>query len=206
MGMSLFYRYKPEKDRALLPLVSVLAKVGVTPNQVTVAGLIISLVAAGFAALGHLYAGIALFFLGACLDALDGSLARVTGNSTDRGRYLDSVCDRSSELAFIAGAVVGGSPPLALLVVAGSLALLLARTMVHSKGLRSDVARFSRPERLAFIIIGLLAPFPINVGIFLMAGALSSISALHVLRVSKKAAKDAHGLKQFDSRQNIYSK
>ena len=204
--MSLFYRYKPKKDRALLPLASALAKAGVTPNQVTVAGLVISLFAAGMAALGHLHAGIALFFIGACMDALDGSLARATGSCTDRGRYLDSVCDRSSELAFLAGAVVGGSPPSALLVAAGSLALLLARTMVHSKGLRSDVAWFSRPERLVFIIIGLLAPYPVNVGMFLTAGVLSSISALQVLRVSKKAAKDARRLQQFKSPQNIYSK
>ena len=201
--MSLIYRYKPEKDRVLLPLVSAFAKTGVTPNLVTVSGLVISLVAAGLAALGHLHAGIALFFIGACMDALDGSLARVTGSCTERGRYLDSVCDRSSELAFIAGAVVGGSPPSALLVAAGSLALLLARTMVHSKGLRSDVAWFSRPERLAFIIIGLLAPYPINVGIFLTAGVLSTISTLQVLRVSKKAVEDARRLQQFNSPQQL---
>ena len=192
--MSLIYRYKPEKDRTILPLTSLLAEAGVTPNLVTVSGLIISLIAGVFAALGHLHIGIALFFIGACLDALDGSLARATGGCTEFGRYLDSVCDRLSELAFIAGAVVGGSPISALLVVAGSMALLMARVLVHRMGLRSDVARFSRPERLALIIIGLLVPYPINVVVFLVAGALSSISALQVLSTSKRSAPDARTL------------
>lgn len=192
--MSLIYRYKPEKDRAILPLTSVLAQAGVTPNMVTVSGLIISLIAGVFAALGHLHIGIALFFIGACLDALDGSLARATGACTEFGRYLDSVCDRVAELAFIFGAVVGGSPLSALLVVAGSMALLMARVLVHRKGLRSDVARFSRPERLALIIIGLLVPYPINVVVFLAAGTLSSISALQVLSTARRTAADARTL------------
>jgi phosphatidylglycerophosphate synthase len=185
--MSLIYRYKPDKDRAMLPLTSVLVKAGVTPNLVTVSGLIISLIAGGFAALGHLHIGIALFFISACLDALDGSLARATGGCTEFGRYLDSVCDRCSEFAFIAGAVIGGSPLSALFVVAGSMALLLARVHVHRRGLRSDKARFSRPERLALIIIALFVPYPFNTIIFLAAGTLSLISAVQVLFASRRA-------------------
>jgi phosphatidylglycerophosphate synthase len=185
--MSLIYRYKPDKDRAILPLASILIAAGITPNLVTITGLIISMIAGVFAASGQLYIGIVLFFVGACLDALDGSLARASGRCTEFGRYLDSVCDRLSELTFIAGAVIGGSPISGLFVVAGSLALLLARVHVHRKDLRSDVARFSRPERLALIIIGLLAPYPFNVMVFLAAGILSFISALKVLSTLRGA-------------------
>lgn len=201
--MSLIYRYKPDKDRAILPLASILVTAGITPNMVTVAGLTTSIIAGVFAAFGHLYIGIALFFIGACLDALDGSLARATGRCTEFGRYLDSVCDRSSELAFIAGAVIGGTPPSALIVVAGSLALLMARVQVHRMGQRSDAARFSRPERLALIIIGLLAPYPINVLIFLAAGVLSSITALQVWMASRKAGTDARKEEPLPSFSNI---
>ena len=77
--MSMLYTFKPMKDRVLQPVSRLLLAIGVTPNMVTACGLLLS-AAAGVAALtGHLYAGIALFLAGACLDAFDGSFARACG-------------------------------------------------------------------------------------------------------------------------------
>jgi hypothetical protein len=83
------------------------------------------------------------------------------------------------------------------------MTLLLARVLVHRKGLRSDVAHFSRPERLALIIIGLLVPYPINVVIFLAAGTLSSISALQVLKASRRSDMKVGRVEPVVSPQNI---
>jgi phosphatidylglycerophosphate synthase len=154
---------------------------GITPNMVTAAGLLLSVIAGLLAASGHLYAGIIIFLLGACLDAMDGSFARACGLSSEFGRYFDSVCDRLSELAFIAGAVVGGVSSSAFAVIAGSLLLLALRIYNHRRGLNSNAAMFGRPERLLLLIVGLLSPDPYNMAIFMLAFLLCLVSIVQVL-------------------------
>jgi phosphatidylglycerophosphate synthase len=181
MGMSWLYSLKPKKDRALYPASRTLLMMGVTPNMVTAAGLLLSIMAGLLAASGLLHAGIFLFIVGACLDALDGSLARACGPCTEFGRYFDSSCDRLSELAFIMGAVIGGAPASALIVIAGSVLLLASRVHNHRKGLDSNTAMFGRPERLALLAIGLLCPAPLNTLLFIVAGFLCLISSAQAL-------------------------
>ena len=179
--MSLLYALKPDKDALLRPACRLLRAAGATPNMVTAGGLLLS-AAAGVAALtGHLYAGIALFLAGACLDAVDGSFARFYGLPTEFGRYFDSFSDRCSELLFVTGAVAGGAPISAGAVVAGSFVLLAARVYNHRKGLNSDAAFFGRPERLALLIAGLLVPAPYGTYLFLLAGFLCLVSAARAL-------------------------
>lgn len=185
--MSRLYALKPLKDRALRPVALRLIAAGVTPNAVTAAGLLLSAAGGLAAAAGHLYPGIALFLAGACLDALDGSLARAGGLSSEFGRYFDSVCDRGSELVFVAGVVAGGASHVAFVVAAGSIVLLGARIYNHRKGLSSDVAAFGRPERLALLIAGLLAPAPLCGMLFGLAGLLCLISTAQILYSGTKA-------------------
>jgi CDP-diacylglycerol---glycerol-3-phosphate 3-phosphatidyltransferase len=181
MNMSWLYAFKPRKDRALGTISHILLMAGLTPNMVTAAGMLLSVIAGLLAASGHLYAGILFFIIGACLDAVDGSFARACGLSTEFGRYLDSICDRLSELVLIAGAVVGGTPASALAVVAGSMLLMASRIYNHRKGLHSNAAMFGRPERLALLIAGLLAPAPYNTALFLVAGFLCLVSSGQIL-------------------------
>ena len=191
--MSMLYTFKPQKDRLLWPACAALRAAGVTPNMVTAAGVLLSAAAGLLAMSGHLDAGIIVFLAGACLDALDGSLARACGLGTELGRYFDSVADRASELLFIAGAIAGGSPLTALVVVAGSLALLASRIYNHRKGATSDAAMFGRPERLALLVAGLLAPGPYNTALFVAAGALCLVSSAQVLASGIGVRKEAPG-------------
>ena len=179
--MSLFYAYKPEKDRILHSVSQILLKAGLTPNMVTAAGLLMCTIAGLFAMAGHLYTGILLFIFGACLDAVDGSFARDCGLNSEFGRYFDSVCDRLSELAFVLGAVIGGAPATAFIVIGGSYLLLAARIYNHRKGLRSDAAMFGRPERITLLVAGLLSPNPYNTVFFLVAGFLCLVSSTQAL-------------------------
>lgn len=179
--MSLLYRLKPEKDRILAPVTRSLSSAGITPNMVTTVGILVSAAAGLIAASGQLPAAIFVFILGACLDALDGSLARTSGRTSGFGRYLDSVCDRLSEAVFVAGAVVGGVHPLAFAVVAGSVLLLAARVHNHRKGLDSDAAAVGRPERLALLIAGMLFPYPAGSLLFIADALLCALSSWLVL-------------------------
>lgn len=179
--MSWLYAFKPQKDMALDTASHILLAAGVSPNMVTATGLLLSVIAGLLAASGHLYAGIALFLVGACLDAVDGSFARACGLSSEFGRYFDSTCDRLSELVLIAGAVIGGVSASAFAVIAGSLLLMASRIYNHRKGLSSDAAMFGRPERLALLIAGLLAPAPYNTVLFVIAGFLCLVSSVQAL-------------------------
>jgi phosphatidylglycerophosphate synthase len=180
-SVSLLYAFKPEKDRALDPVCRALWSAGITPNMVTAAGPLASVLAGLLAASGHLYTGIIIFSIGACLDAVDGSLARISGRSSEFGRYFDSVSDRVSEGVFIAGAVIGGVPAAALAVIAGSVLLLASRIYNHRRGLGSDAALFGRPERLALLIAGMLLPSPANVVVFVTNALLCVVSSYRVL-------------------------
>jgi CDP-diacylglycerol---glycerol-3-phosphate 3-phosphatidyltransferase len=191
--MSMLYAFKPVKDRVLRPVAKVLQAAGFTPNMVTACGLLISAVAGIAAFTGHLYLGIALFLGGALLDAVDGALARNYGLTSEFGRYFDSFSDRCAELFFVAGAVAGGVPASAFAVVAGSFVLLASRVYNHRKGLSSDAALFGRPERLAVLILGLLAPAPYNTVLFAIGCALCLVSTVQVMisGTGRKAVKPA---------------
>ena len=178
--MSMLYVLKPQKDRALKQFSAALLAAGVTPNMVTAAGLALSIIAGLLAASGHLYWGITFFMIGACLDAVDGSFARACGLTSEFGRYFDSICDRLSELALVMGAVAGGEHVLAFAVVAGSVLLLASRINNHRKGLNSNAATFGRPERIALLVAGLLAPTPFDVALFILAGILCLVSSAQV--------------------------
>lgn len=179
--MSMLYTFKPQKDRALHSISRILLMAGLTPNMVTVAGLLVSMIAGLIAMSGHLYAGIFFFMIGACLDAVDGSFARASGLSTEFGRYFDSLCDRLSELVFITCAVIGGVPVSAFAVIAGSLVLMASRVYNHRKGLNSNAAMFGRPERITLLVAGLLCPNPYNTVLFITAGLLCLISSVQAL-------------------------
>ncbi len=187
--MSMLYALKPQKDRTLQSVSCTLLATGVTPNMVTTAGLLMSVIAGLLAASGHLYAGILFFIVGACLDAIDGSFARACGLTSEFGRYFDSICDRLSELVFVAGAVIGGISPAAIAVIAGSLMLMASRIYNHRKGLNSNAAMFGRPERLALLIAGLLSPAPYNSVLFVIAGLLCLISTAQVLASASRGHK-----------------
>ena len=75
-----------------------------SPNQVTAASLVMTLAAAALIAFGGRPAWVAaavLIQVGFVLDCLDGQLARVSGNVTDLGRYLDSLTDLVKVFALI---------------------------------------------------------------------------------------------------------
>ncbi|MGW1406640.1 CDP-alcohol phosphatidyltransferase family protein [Streptomyces sp. NPDC002403] len=82
----------------------------ITPNRVTWAALFVGLGSAGFFLKGDMQSliiGAALYHLSFILDCIDGKLARLKGNGTVFGGWLDYVFDRIRVL-FCALALMGG--------------------------------------------------------------------------------------------------
>src|SRR4030088_2829056 len=96
-------RFEAWVRRRAEALMSAIGRVPLTPNQVTVVGLVLTFIAATLAAIGHLrWAGVVLILAGTC-DILDGALARSTGKGYPYGAFLDSTLDRYSEGAMYVG-------------------------------------------------------------------------------------------------------
>lgn len=165
------------------PVGRALFRLHLRPNHLTVIGLVVSFfAAAGFIA-GHVrWAGCLLLLAGLC-DLLDGALARVSGQVTAFGAFLDSVIDRYSDLIVLLGIVVlfartpnarGGLVAMAGLV--GSVMVSYTKARAESIGVACNVGLMERPERMiclvAGAILGLLEP-----ALWVLA-VLSNVTAL----------------------------
>ena len=81
----------------LRPVAQVLATSDISPNHVTMAGLVVNVVAAWLITRDNYFLAGALYLLGGGFDVLDGMLARATNRVSVVGAYLDSTLDRISE-------------------------------------------------------------------------------------------------------------
>jgi len=141
-----------------------LAKLPITPNQVTVAGMLVVFAAGALVAGGHLLAGGVVLAFGASFDIFDGALARVTKRSYPYGAFLDSTTDRYAEAAVYIGLTayyVGQPNPRpavlgVLLALVGSMSVSYVRARAQSLGFKCVSGLFARPERIVATIVGLV--------------------------------------------------
>jgi CDP-diacylglycerol--glycerol-3-phosphate 3-phosphatidyltransferase len=175
---------------------SALGRVPLTPNQVTVVGLVMTFFAATLVAFGELrWAGVVLIVAGTC-DILDGALARSTHTSYPYGAFLDSTLDRYSEGAIYIGLAayfisVGGPYQRWLVLatfaaLAGSFLVSYVRARAQSLGFTCESGIFARPERVVVTVIGLvfsgvLGGWVLYTVVFLLA-VLTNLTALQRIR------------------------
>lgn len=85
-------RIRPLIDPPLNRMAAQLAKMGITPNALSITGAIAGIFAGVAIAFNQFGLGVALIAVSRISDGLDGPVARQT-RSTDLGGYLDVVCD-----------------------------------------------------------------------------------------------------------------
>ncbi len=85
------------------PVGNFLNRIGLTPNAMTMLGLAGNTVGAYFLSQGDMVKGGWFVLLMTPIDALDGTMARLRGESSDFGAFVDSVSDRYSELIILGG-------------------------------------------------------------------------------------------------------
>ena len=177
----------------LTPLVKALTKWGVHPNTLTLAGFIITCMAAVALYKGSLRIAGVLILLGGLCDSLDGNLARATSKATRSGALLDSAIDRYSEFVMFLGiaayfitmknyliAVV------TFIALCGSIMVSYTRARAESLGFDSKAGMMQRAERIVFLGAGaLFHPIAFKLSIWLVA-ILANITALQRLRHSAK--------------------
>src|SRR3989304_6129605 len=92
--------------RLVAPLVALLGRLGVTPNLLTLVGLLFNGLTGLVPTPGPFPGGAVRVLLSGAFDLLDGSLARSTGQASRFGALLDSTLDRWGEALLFGGPVV----------------------------------------------------------------------------------------------------
>jgi CDP-diacylglycerol--glycerol-3-phosphate 3-phosphatidyltransferase len=163
------------------------AAIGISPNFLSVLSFFFAVLAglffffAGNSTRSHysfnpllLLAGV-FVCLNSFLDALDGVLARETGNASKKGDFLDHVIDRYSDVFIIGGIIFGGyvSWEIGIIAIIGVLLSSYMGTQAQAVGLRRVYGGLiGRADRLLIIIaatfLTLIYPHPIP-----LSGSLS---------------------------------
>jgi len=103
-------------------------RLGWSPNTITVVRAALFVPALALLAAGYLPAGALLFYAGFVLDCVDGNIARLRGQATYLGKFLDGLADGVfvlyAPLAVGAGLVLSGAPRAWLLL--GALIAVVA--------------------------------------------------------------------------------
>lgn len=156
--------------RIINAMVRGLASAGVHPNILTAIGVCINVGCCVLFGFGEFFwAGIVLIIAN-LFDMLDGNVARLTGNVTKFGGFLDSSLDRLSDMVAFLGILIfyaSNTPEHSLLNVTlagvgliGSVMVSYTTARSEGFGVKANVGFLQRPERIVLLVIGALSTVP----------------------------------------------
>ncbi len=180
-------KLRPLADRALSPFVTAAARMGLTPDGMSVVAFVLAIAAgvayylAGQTPIYYLV-GAVLVFLNGWLDLLDGALARKLNVASRAGDLLDHVLDRYADILVIAGLMAGIEQyALGFAAITGVLMTSYLGTQAQAVGLdRVYGGLVGRADRLAIIgIVTVVAAFTqVQVADLSLIGALLAFFAV----------------------------
>jgi CDP-diacylglycerol---glycerol-3-phosphate 3-phosphatidyltransferase len=193
---------RPVVAKVVAPLVGGLARAGVTPDMVTIAGTLGAV--AGSVLLfgtGHLFWGTVVVTFSVLLDLLDGALARARGGGTVFGAVLDSAGDRVADAAIFGSLIWWFSGPgdNRLLVLLALLCLVLGvltsyiKARAEGVGISCDVGIVERLERLLLVLFGtglagLGVPYALHIGLWVLLVGSAITVGQRIVAVHRGAA------------------
>ncbi len=173
----MFSRRIQQQARFLVALlIKPFVQLGITPNSLTVVGLLLSVITAVVIAAGHLVAGGLLVLFAGIFDMFDGAMARVNNTATTFGAFFDSTLDRYSESIILLGLLVYALQRpdlrditwpfaheqiwmilLIFIAMVGSLMVSYTKARAEGLGLECKTGLLARPERVVILALGLLS-------------------------------------------------
>jgi CDP-diacylglycerol--glycerol-3-phosphate 3-phosphatidyltransferase len=193
---------RPAVGRIVGPLAAFLLRIGVTPDMVTVFGLLGAAGGSlGLIARGHFFSGgvIVTFFV--LTDALDGTMARLRGPAGNWGAFLDSTLDRIADAAVFSALVVwyaGKGDDTVLLCVAlfclvAGVVTSYAKARAEGLGMTANVGIAERAERLILVLAGvILAGMGLDIALPVLLWLLAVVSAVTVGQRLVEVHRQAH--------------
>lgn len=175
------------------PLAVFFNRLGIAPNTMTILGLLMNIGAAYLLAQGQMFWGGVLVLIGGPFDALDGTMARLRGEASDFGAFVDSVTDRYSELVILGGltfyftqqgdwlSVMG-----CYLAAAGSVLVSYTKARADSLHFNANTGILTRVER--YLVIAPLLLFNLPILAIWIVAVLANITALQrIWKVRRQA-------------------
>jgi archaetidylinositol phosphate synthase len=140
---------------------ALLHRLGLTPNHVSILGLLLALLSAVTYwqwTLHPLLLILAplLMLASGLLDALDGAIARIYGEATKFGGFFDSLLDRYADAVILCGIILGGLTEISwgLAALLGSLLVSYARARAEAAGVKMEsVGLAERAERIVILAL-----------------------------------------------------
>lgn len=165
-----------------------------SPDHLTVLGVVFAVAAAVAIARGSLRGGLALVILAALPDLLDGALAKASNAASQRGAFFDSVVDRVTDSVLLGGVAwyLGENEgtrlamlPMAIMAVSSLISY--ERAKAESLGLRATGGLMERAERIIVLCIGLLFDSILVPVLWLMLVLTSATAVQRFVQVWRQA-------------------
>jgi CDP-diacylglycerol---glycerol-3-phosphate 3-phosphatidyltransferase len=187
------------------PVARLFLRLGISPDAVTIVGTVgVCAGALLFFPRGHLLVGVLVITAFVFSDLIDGHMARISGQSSAWGAFLDSTLDRFGDAAIFGGLAMyyvgpGDSDTLAALaiycLVLGSITSY-ARARAESLGMEAKGGIAERADRLVAILAmtGLSAIFdapiliPLTLGVLAVASTVTVVQRVMLVRSQAKTA------------------
>lgn len=180
----------------LSPIVKLAMKLNLSPNAVTLIGLIITLLASYFYAKGYFrIAGLILLLAGLC-DAIDGEVARKANKVSKFGAFLDSTIDRFEEFFVFGGILFYYSMVrqdillsiVVYLILLGSIMTSYIRARAEGIGFSPTSGPMDRPGRYIYIVLfsiiaGSGVLFSVAMGVLLFLVYLTVVNRFKEFRI-----------------------
>lgn len=166
-------KFRSSIAKTATKIAKALARVGFTPNTLTILGLLFSIISAYFYYQGFFILGGLMIVLVGVFDILDGALARVTNTVSEVGGIFDSTVDRYADLFILFGIFLYyASDTMKILYVSlrywiilaiiGTIMVSYVRARVEATGKikKFEVGLMERSDRYLLLAIGsAFAPF-----------------------------------------------
>ncbi len=175
------------------PIGKFLNRLGILPNTVTLIGLVGHTVGAFFLMQGKMLVGGLIILALAPVDALDGTMARLRGEPSDFGAFVDSVTDRYSELVMFLGLLIYYAQQaewlncvIVFLAAGGSVMVSYVRARAETLGFEAKIGLLSRLERYIVLVPALILNYPM-IGLWILAIMANFTALQRILYVRKQA-------------------
>ena len=179
------------------PVATFLNKIGLTPNTMTMLGLLGNVAGAWYLSQGNMVLGGVFILICTPFDALDGTMARLRGEVTEFGAFVDSVSDRYGELFILGGLLFyyssHGDQLMTFLCYAsavGSVMVSYAKARAESLKLNANTGLLTRMERYLVLTPLLLLNQPV-IALWVLA-IFTNVTALQrIYKVRQESLKKA---------------
>lgn len=180
----------------LEPTARFLVRLGLTPSTMTIAGLVGNIVAAFCVAQGKITLGGLLMLIFTPFDALDGAMARQSGEDSEWGAFVDSVTDRYSELVVLGALTYYFAMQnealwtvITFAAAAGTVLVSYVKARAEAVGYEAKVGLLTRVERYLVLAPSLLFNIPkVGIAVIALFANYTALQRIFYVRRQARAA------------------